>query len=209
QRMRDVGLERPEGERVEEHAQRAELIPLLQRALHLRRDLGALLGVGRVDVEKARLPPQAPDLPGDPLGVRERRLAVKVHAEDVEAGASAREAHRLAEARGGAEDQCPAAERDRRRTHVSAPRASVSASSPAPAHRSRRAPPSAATPTRTWKAARPRKKSVRSMPTRLSTSRPRASPTRAARVGWRHPAAASRMTATSASRSAREALGLG
>src|SRR5439155_1585817 len=118
-----------------------------------------------------------------PPDARERRLAVEVHAEDVEAGASAREAHRLAEARGGAEDQRPAAERDRRRTHVSAPTASVSASSAAPAHRSRRAPPSAARPTRKWKAARPRKKSVRSMPTRLSTSRPRASPIGTARAG--------------------------
>ena len=101
---------------MQEHADRSRLAALLEHALHGRRRLRALLGVGRVDVEEHRLAPEGADLAGDALGVGERRLAVEVDAEDVEPGAGQGQADGLAEAGGGAQDQRPAAQAERARS---------------------------------------------------------------------------------------------
>ena len=116
-RLGDVELERAEGERVEQHAERAHLAAVLENLLHLTGHLAALFLVGRVDVEEDRLAPERPDLTGDALGVGERRLAVEVDAEDVEPRARERQAHRLAEPGGGAQRQRPAAQTDAFRGH--------------------------------------------------------------------------------------------
>ena len=106
-RIGDEELERAEGERVQHHPHLAHLVALAEHPLHLGRDLGALLLVGRVDVEEAGLPPEGRDLGDQALDVGQGGLAVEVDAEDVEPRARERQARGRAEAGGGAEDRGP------------------------------------------------------------------------------------------------------
>ena len=81
----------------------------LDRVQHLRPP-GRIGGVG---VEEERLAAAPPDLGGDPLRVRKRRLAVEVDAGHRHARSGERERGGLAEPGGGAEDQRPAGQTDR------------------------------------------------------------------------------------------------
>ena len=113
----DEGLERPEGERVEQHGQVAVIAARRHRARHLLQHFGATVGVGRVDVEEAGLAAEAFDRGHDALDVGEGGLAVEVDAEDIEAGPRQRDARCFTEARRGTEHERPAAEPDGSRLH--------------------------------------------------------------------------------------------
>jgi hypothetical protein len=119
----DVELEGAERQRVEQHAQAPGLAALLEEVGHLAGDLGALVGVGGVDVEEHRLAAERLDLAGDPLDVGHGRLAVQVHAEDVEPGARQCQARRFAESRRRAERERPAIQFDHvaSNSHASTP----------------------------------------------------------------------------------------
>ena len=71
-RIGDEELERAEGERVQQHADLARLAALVEHVRHRGRDLGALLGVGGVDVEEQACAPERLDLGGDALDVGQR-----------------------------------------------------------------------------------------------------------------------------------------
>src|SRR5262249_43551023 len=110
-RLGEEGLERPEGERVEEHRDpglgRFGTAGLADRLDHL-----AAAGViRRVDVEILRTPPEAADLADDPVDVRLRRLAVEMDAEDIPAAAGELERTGLAKSGRGAQHQGPAGAR--------------------------------------------------------------------------------------------------
>src|SRR5262245_65720343 len=99
---------------MEEHAYGARLTALLEHALHLADDLGALLGIGGVDVEEHCLTAEPLDLAHDPFDVAQRGLAIEMNAEDVQAGARQRKAGGLAESRRRAEREGPAVQLDHR-----------------------------------------------------------------------------------------------
>jgi hypothetical protein len=105
--LADVGLEGAEGQRVQEHAQCARLAVLGERLGHGCHHLGPAIGVGRIDVEEARAPPERLDLRDDRRHVGQGRAPVQVHAEDIQAGAGERARGGRAEAGGCAEDERP------------------------------------------------------------------------------------------------------
>ena len=80
--------------------------------LHVRGGLDALVGIGGVDVEEDGVAAERLDLAHDPLDVAERRLAVEVDAEDVQARPRQRQAGGLAEAGRRTQRQGPAAQTD-------------------------------------------------------------------------------------------------
>ena len=107
-------LERPEGERVQEHAQLLVLLTLGEALDDVVQHLRASLLVGGVDVVEPRLTPHLAQ-PGDqPFDLRHGRTSVQVNSDDVHAGLGEREGRGFAEAAGGPENQRPAVERGKR-----------------------------------------------------------------------------------------------
>ena len=102
---------------MEQHGESADAPARLHRARHVLHDFGATLGVGGVDVEEAGLAAERFDRGHDALDVGERRLAVEMDAEDVDAGPRQRDARRFAEARRRAEHERPAVEPHGSRLH--------------------------------------------------------------------------------------------
>src|SRR6266566_5289699 len=99
------GLERPERERMQEHAQR---LPARQLARALA-DLDPLLVVGRVDVEEVGRGPGGAHVLRHGLGLRQRDLTVQVHPDDAHAAAAELAGRGGTEAARGAQDEPPRA----------------------------------------------------------------------------------------------------
>ncbi len=106
----DKELEGAEGQGMQHDADPTHLVALAQDTLHLGADVGALLLIGRVDVEEVGLATQGFDVGDETLRIGLSGLAVEMHAEDVHARPRQRHARGRAKAGRGAEDERPAGE---------------------------------------------------------------------------------------------------
>src|SRR5262245_6797948 len=107
-RLGEEGLERAEGQRMEEDGD-ARLRRLAAAGGGDRgHDLAALGVVGGIDVEELGAASRSPNLADDAVDVGLRGLAVEVHAEDVPAGFRQGDRAGLAESGRGAQDESPA-----------------------------------------------------------------------------------------------------
>ena len=97
----DVGLQRSEGERVQQHG----YVELLFR--EVRQNLVALFFIGRIDVEVQRLAPEPLDVAADLGDVLHARLAVQVDAHDIIASLRQRPGRPLPEPARGTQDERP------------------------------------------------------------------------------------------------------
>jgi hypothetical protein len=106
-RLGEKGLERSEGEGVQDDRDAALRGRVTARAGDGRHDFRTLAVVGRVDVEELGFSAGRGDLGDDPIDVRLRGFPIEVYAEDVPARLRQGDRAGLAEAGRGAENEGP------------------------------------------------------------------------------------------------------